>query len=122
MRSTTINEVLEAMWNSIEEKTSNAIHERATKARWRKILAQHHLDQTRLVLHVGNGHFLVNSDSRPGEFHSVDLETGDCSCESATLSHNTNCKHLRAIKDLDKRGLLPKNTKWKGKVCGVNGE
>jgi hypothetical protein len=117
--STTINEVLDAMWEAVEQETicpfdgKSILNKRMARSRWRKILAQHKFDQTRTILHVGNGHFLFSSDSHPGEFHSIDMDEFTCTCDGHVLGGKT-CHHLKDMAALENKGLLPKNTKWKG--------
>jgi hypothetical protein len=41
--------------------------------------------------------FQVESESRPGEHHIVDLETMVCSCEDFSFAGFNWCKHIEAV-------------------------
>lgn len=60
-----------------------------------------------LIYSRGPNAFMVESHSRPGEFHAVNLDNGgECSCESYCLSHARPCRHLKDLAKLKKVGIL----------------
>lgn len=64
-----------------------------------------------MILQIGYGHFLIESISKPGEWHCVDLEEQGCTC----LGHlvHGHCWHL-ALLGYALRG----GTDEDGEVCG----
>jgi hypothetical protein len=61
------------------------------------------------VFHQGGGMFAMESESRPGEFHSTDLMDKTCTCERFTIDpvdKGKPCKHLKALDRLLKAGKL----------------
>src|ERR1700704_4845709 len=110
LQTRTLGQILEALWQVKEslDLDGGGGNKRAVKKAWREIILGNDTSEPKLVLHVGHDHFLVSSDSRTGEFHSVDSHDITCSCESYVLGGRF-CKHLELVKQLDKKGLLPKN-------------
>lgn len=109
-----MNEVLEELWNAAHVAfydTSAIQHQRKIFSSWRKIFERHGLRPRRYlaVLHQGNGHFMVESRSRPGQMHAVEFE-GDkfhCMCEDFTMNKNTNCEHIKHVQRLIDEDILP---------------
>lgn len=103
----TIDEVLEAMWNvygASEDKSKSAIF----KA-WRRLLRKGGKARHLAVLHLGNGHYMVESEYRPGQVHALELhKNGEirCTCEDATIRKRA-CKHIALVARLREEGTLP---------------
>lgn len=60
-------------------------------------------EQPTVIIHMGN-YFKVPSASKPGEYHTVDLN-GQCSCKGYEV--RKTCRHSELIKDLGKGSKDP---------------
>lgn len=61
-------------------------------------------ERIQMAAKVGNGHWLVSSKSRPGDWHSVEYVGGSdyhCSCEDATLNKNEQCRHVEIVREVE---------------------
>jgi len=53
-----------------------------------------------VIIPVGRGHLLIESWTEPGEYHSIDLEEGSCSCRGWECTRG--CRHLDVARELAK--------------------
>ena|ERR1017187_135641 len=96
-----MNEILEEMWNVLDE----GVPKRTIMAAWGNILRKHIFQPRKYlaVIHLGKGHFAVESSSRPGKMHAVERDDSGnlhCVCEDFSMNKNPNCHHVKLIKRL----------------------
>lgn len=109
MANLTIDDVLEAMWASVADrfKISDRRH---LIAKWKRLFKKTGITPRRYlcVLCLGNNHFLVESEGRPGQMHAIDWQHGElsCTCEDSTYRGH-KCKHCCLVIRLQREGVLP---------------
>lgn len=57
-----------------------------------------------IVVKLGNGHWLCSSNSRPGDFHSIEYVGASdytCSCEDHQLNKNKECRHVDVVREVE---------------------
>lgn len=91
-----ITSLLDHLW---EFKTDS---KRSTLSAWRRLMKAYNITPRRhlAVIHQGNGSFLVESESRAGQMHSIDIHSHGCSCEDKQIRKPVRCKHEQLIQRL----------------------
>ena len=97
-----ITDLLEHLWEFKTESKRESIRN------WRRLFKAYNFVPRRhlAVIYQGNGHALVESESRAGNMHSVDIGQHGCSCEFHTFE-KLPCKHMKIVQRLVDEDILP---------------
>lgn len=114
MVAVSYEDIINAMWQAYvaasgaRDDASGKL-ERKLKAQWRRLFKKHHLMPRRYlaVIQVGRSHWLVESESRPEQMHSLESHDGQivCTCEDMTIRKHP-CKHAILIKRLINENIM----------------
>jgi hypothetical protein len=100
-----ITRLLEQLWEFKDDS------KRASLKNWRRLFNAYHITPRRYlaVLWQGNGHFMVESESRAGQMHAVEIDDNGklhCVCEDHEINKNPACKHIKLVQRLIDEDIL----------------